>query len=200
MKTKDKLIEIAQYLFLQKGYEKVSISEISQASGIAKPTFYHHFKSKEELFLEVLDDFFKEATIWTKDLKDVNKTFREGLHSVFEHVENLIKANNKIPTLSGQGNYGYYFLLFDGLKMFRQIREKYKNEYIDDFNDVKLAVDRAKAKGEIRQDLDWENLAIAMASLIEGILILNSVYPNPKYKNVSEIFFEVIWSYCSANK
>lgn len=45
------IIETAQRLFLLKGYEQTSVSDITGAIGIAKGTFYHHFSSK----LDVLD-------------------------------------------------------------------------------------------------------------------------------------------------
>jgi len=43
------IISVAERLFLEKGYHKTSIAEIIEEAGIAKGTFYHHFKSKDEL-------------------------------------------------------------------------------------------------------------------------------------------------------
>jgi TetR/AcrR family transcriptional regulator len=41
-------------LFQQKGYLGVAVDEICQRCGITKPTLYYYFKSKENLFVEVL--------------------------------------------------------------------------------------------------------------------------------------------------
>lgn len=43
-------------LFLQKGYEGVSVDEIARASEVSKPTIYAHFAGKEDLFVSLLED------------------------------------------------------------------------------------------------------------------------------------------------
>ena len=48
---KDQLIEIASKLFFEQGYRATGIQQIIDAAGIAKGTFYSHFRSKEELGL-----------------------------------------------------------------------------------------------------------------------------------------------------
>ncbi len=45
----DKIINVAQTLFYQKGYERTSVNEIIKKIDIAKGTFYHYFNSKEDL-------------------------------------------------------------------------------------------------------------------------------------------------------
>lgn len=46
-------METALNLFMQKGYENVSVDEIIAATGTSKGTFYHYFKGKDEILLEV---------------------------------------------------------------------------------------------------------------------------------------------------
>ena len=46
---KNELLDIAQRLFCQRGYANTSVSAIIKEAGVAKGTFYHYFKSKEEL-------------------------------------------------------------------------------------------------------------------------------------------------------
>ncbi len=43
------IMAAAQELFFQNGIPQTSVAQIAQRAGIAKGTFYHHFKSKEEL-------------------------------------------------------------------------------------------------------------------------------------------------------
>ncbi|MEM5947544.1 TetR/AcrR family transcriptional regulator [Spirochaetia bacterium 38H-sp] len=62
MTTKEKIINTATNLFLTKGYDTVSIEEIIRNTGIAKGTFYHHFKSKEEL-LETIVELMAEESL-----------------------------------------------------------------------------------------------------------------------------------------
>jgi AcrR family transcriptional regulator len=52
---KDEILDAAEALFISKGYEAVTIIDILSVVGIAKGTFYYHFKSKAE----VLDGIIK---------------------------------------------------------------------------------------------------------------------------------------------
>jgi len=48
--VKDVITAKALELFSAKGYEGVSVTELTEASGITKPTLYYYFESKEGLF------------------------------------------------------------------------------------------------------------------------------------------------------
>ncbi len=50
--TKDKIFQTATHLFVEKGYDHVTVSEIARHSGIAKGTFYVHFDSKHAILQE----------------------------------------------------------------------------------------------------------------------------------------------------
>lgn len=52
---KNEIIDTAQNLFMTKGYSACSVAEIIDAIGIAKGTFYHYFKSKEEVLDAIVD-------------------------------------------------------------------------------------------------------------------------------------------------
>lgn len=48
--TVDKILEVSQRLFLEKGYDKTTIQDIvDELGGLTKGAIYHHFKSKEEI-------------------------------------------------------------------------------------------------------------------------------------------------------
>ncbi len=51
---KAKLLDAAQNVFRAKGYAAATIDDICQAAGVTKGSFFHHFKSKEELTLDVI--------------------------------------------------------------------------------------------------------------------------------------------------
>lgn len=52
---KDEILNVAAELFLKLGYEGASVNEMARCSGISKETIYRHFKSKRNLFAEVVD-------------------------------------------------------------------------------------------------------------------------------------------------
>ncbi|QKE07483.1 MULTISPECIES: TetR/AcrR family transcriptional regulator [Bacillus cereus group] len=54
------ILETAERLFLTKGYTKTTVNDILKEVGIAKGTFYHYFKSKEEVMDEIIMRIIKE--------------------------------------------------------------------------------------------------------------------------------------------
>lgn len=52
-KRKAKLIDAAQKLFIEKGFDSASIDEVARKAGLTKRTLYQYFNSKEDLFFAV---------------------------------------------------------------------------------------------------------------------------------------------------
>ncbi|MBS9585532.1 TetR/AcrR family transcriptional regulator [Morganella morganii] len=50
-RTRQALLISAHGLFIEKGYQSVSIDEIARDARVTKGAFYHHFKSKSDLLL-----------------------------------------------------------------------------------------------------------------------------------------------------
>ena len=55
--AREKVITAAQELMTGRGYSATSVDTIVQKAGVAKGSFYHAFKSKEELALVALEDY-----------------------------------------------------------------------------------------------------------------------------------------------
>jgi AcrR family transcriptional regulator len=56
--TRSSLMESAHRVFCKRGLERASIDEVAEDAGYTKGAFYANFKSKEELFLAMLDERF----------------------------------------------------------------------------------------------------------------------------------------------
>ncbi|MDF2700194.1 MAG: TetR family transcriptional regulator [Haloplasmataceae bacterium] len=50
------IMEMANQLFKKNGFELTSINQIVESLSIAKGTFYHYFKSKEEILIAIIDE------------------------------------------------------------------------------------------------------------------------------------------------
>jgi AcrR family transcriptional regulator len=55
------LIDCAQALFLSKGYERTTIADVIDATGLSKGAFYHHFRAKEDLLEAIAARFAAQA-------------------------------------------------------------------------------------------------------------------------------------------
>jgi AcrR family transcriptional regulator len=57
--TRGRLLHVAQSLFAERGYRGTSLRDISGRIGIKAPSLLHHFSSKEQIYLAVLDRIFE---------------------------------------------------------------------------------------------------------------------------------------------
>ena len=80
--TRTKIMEAAIKLFSNSGYNKASVDDICAEAGISKGAFYHHFKSKQELFLALLDGWLEAIDNSIEASKD--KTAPETLMQMTE--------------------------------------------------------------------------------------------------------------------
>lgn len=58
---KQELIDIALQLFMERGYNDVSVQEILKVAKGQNGMFYHHFKSKDEIYNAALNRFIEDA-------------------------------------------------------------------------------------------------------------------------------------------
>lgn len=73
--TEEKILEVAQRLFLKNGYEHTTIQDIvNELGGLTKGAIYHHFKSKEEIICALSDKMFADSNpfVAVKKRHDLN--------------------------------------------------------------------------------------------------------------------------------
>lgn len=77
--TVEKILEVSQRLFLEKGYDNTTIQDIvDELGGLTKGAIYHHFKSKEEIMDALSEKMFTsnnpfEAVKKRKELNGLEK-------------------------------------------------------------------------------------------------------------------------------
>ena len=89
--TVEKILEAAQRLFLEKGYENTTIQDIvDELGGLTKGAIYHHFKSKEEIICALSDKLFAENNPFAivKQRKDWN---------ALQKMREAVKLNQQNP-------------------------------------------------------------------------------------------------------
>ena len=77
--TRAKILDSAIKLFSTRGFNAASVDEICEEAGISKGAFYHHFESKQALFLAILDGWLQaiDSTIEASKDKTVPETFMQ---------------------------------------------------------------------------------------------------------------------------
>jgi AcrR family transcriptional regulator len=56
------LIDVAEQMFLERGYAETTMQMIAEAAGASKETLYRHFASKEQLFAGIVDRKARELS------------------------------------------------------------------------------------------------------------------------------------------
>jgi AcrR family transcriptional regulator len=60
--SRDQILNSAAQVFSQKGYHGASMEDIAESVGLQKASLYHHFKSKQEILSELLDNALSLVT------------------------------------------------------------------------------------------------------------------------------------------
>lgn len=79
METKKKILKSALSLFADRGYPQTSIQQIANECGIAQTTVLYHFKSKQKLLFELIDEVIKHNREYYHSRKSKDIDAVEGL-------------------------------------------------------------------------------------------------------------------------
>lgn len=79
--TRDRLIEAGLYLFWRNGYAATGIAQILERAGANAGSFYHFFKTKEEMLLAVLELYIR--TLDPVIVQPVMSRFHDPIERVF---------------------------------------------------------------------------------------------------------------------
>jgi len=84
------ILDAAVELFSEYGYDGVSMRQIAAAAGVSKSNIYHHFASKEALYLGILDGSAQHLSEIVEDLAEGDGDFQRRLQVFAEaHLEHL---------------------------------------------------------------------------------------------------------------
>lgn len=120
--------EIAINLFSKKGYEGTSIRDIAKSLGITPAALYFHFSSKEELFLEVLREGWKEISEEAEEIiiNNQGKSYEDILHEVYRYyVISYVKDSQKSV-----------FLLRSVMFSPEELKEKVFNIFVENSSEI----------------------------------------------------------------
>lgn len=85
--TEQLILDAALKLFTEKGYEQTSILDIvGEMGGLTRGAFYHHFKSKEEVFFALTDRLFHGLDPFEKIKEHTTSNGLEKIKSVLKII------------------------------------------------------------------------------------------------------------------
>lgn len=94
----DEAVTTAQRLFHAKGYDGVSVADLTKALGINPPSFYAAFGSKSQLYARVLDRYALTGAVPLLQILEADRPLAISLAQVLEQAARSYAAD---PTTTG---------------------------------------------------------------------------------------------------
>lgn len=85
--TKDKIFQAAKNILQKGGYESLSIKNICEEAGVSNGSFYHHFKTKDDL----LSYYIEEQPSIAPDLLELPQNMNEAKEAIVGVYLNYVK-------------------------------------------------------------------------------------------------------------
>ena len=168
METKQKLLDAAEALVKEKGFDAMSVDEIVAACGVAKGTFYHYFESKTDLLVYLTRTPYEELR------KKYDAT--EGQPGL-ERLRVFLRAWFRLVE-----KYNLHFTLLHN-RSFPSPGANLSNARTQSQIDLGLAMLRdclkgAVASGELRADTPVDDIGLAMMFSMQGSAVYQVQNPD----------------------
>jgi AcrR family transcriptional regulator len=159
----DTALDLALHVFWRKGYEGASMTDLTEAMGITKPSLYAAFGNKEDLFRKALDRYVDGPGGYFRTGLE-KATAREAVeHILYESVEAVTDPRNP-GCLAVQGA----LCCGDAAETIKQelMARRSKSE-----DDLRLRFARAVADGDLPADADAGDLARYVSAILQGMAV-----------------------------
>jgi AcrR family transcriptional regulator len=187
--TRTRLLEAALKRFAVQGYNAASIDQICAEAGVSKGAFYHHFPSKQAIFLELLKGW----------LETIDATLDSARQSTVP--ETLIRMTERLPgIISVAGGNLTMFLEFwlaasRDETIWKEVVAPYRR-YQDYFATL---VEQGTAEGSFRP-VDTQATGQIILSLAVGIFLQALLaYDGADWQKVARQSMEILMNGLSAN-
>lgn len=160
METKKRLIECARKLFKEKGYNSVTVDDIIKEANSSKGGFYTHFKTKEELIINMLP-LVEDAYLAFLNMGIKTENSIEKISLFIQHAFKIIEEEIGLAFISA---------IYSS-----HIKDSTKNRFLiapdRAYNQLlKKLIEEGQEKKEIRRELTPEYTAAILTSCIRGVV------------------------------
>ena len=157
-------LALAMNYFWEHGYGGASLDNLLLTMGIKKSSFYHTFKSKEELFSRSLDLYRKEMLlqlqVFKKDI-GAKQTLLKLAYLTIDELRNTGKVRGCLVVNSGQECYNKC----------HDLSKQISAEYNYFFKLFISFIDEAKSLGDIQSKLKSKKIAGRYLNALNGLLV-----------------------------
>gem|GEM_PF-1766747 len=187
--TREKILKVALDFFLNNTYRDVSINDIVRAVGITKGGLYHYFKSKDDLFSEVVENFIDRYTqMYLAFFIDETMEFKQKLDFVAARTVELYKSEEVKRVYSNLDKF-FFELRKHNDRLFTKAIAMNK----EILNLVTDLFAREKQKGGLRENLDCEGTAVQFLTSLKGVAQYSLYVEEERLEKNVNTFMENFW-------
>jgi AcrR family transcriptional regulator len=165
--VRQRLLEGAAELFTQKGYASTSVREIVAAAGVTKPVLYYYFRSKEGIYLELMQESFGRMDDLLAGSREDQGTVTQRVLRLCDRLYSLFMEHVKVVRVMYAIFYGPHqgapFFDFDAYHM--KFREA-----------IQTLIEEGIRKGEFRKG-NPEEMAWAIIGAINVAMEVHLTHP-----------------------
>lgn len=188
LKTRAKLVDVARQLFAKKGVEDTTMNDIAQASKKGRRTLYTYFKSKEQIYMAVVESELEMlSTQMEKAASKPVSPDKEILELIMTHLDAIKMVVYRNGTLRADFFRDIWRVEamrkeFDRkeIALFRRVLHEGKEQNIFDIDNVEITADILHycikgievpyIRGQIGEELDDETGWRYVAKIVYGAL------------------------------
>lgn len=163
---RERILQQAEHVIHLKGYSSACLDEIADACGMSKSNLLHHYGTKSDLALAVLD--FKISEFHSRRTEPIcsQAAPEEAVAEMFADAERFFDGNGcKAGCFVGN----IALEMSDQDEAFRLRVAKFFGEWADG---LAACLDRCKERGYFTKSLDSRGTAEAVVALYEGAIML----------------------------
>lgn len=167
--TKDKLIQVAFREFLMHTYKDVTLEHLVVELGLTKGAFYHHFSSKHDVFVQVVDTYLASFDdLFMREYDPAIKLAENLVILIETSMKRMLEIFNDLGEELGMVNF--YGFLLEAFKYYPDFKEK-----VTEMQKQKELVcyvgyiNEAKRHKEIKISVDSLLMAEMIRNLFDGI-------------------------------
>lgn len=188
LKTRAKLVDVARQLFAKKGVEATTMNDIAVASKKGRRTLYTYFKSKDQIYMAVVESELKMLSdTMDKVAKKPTVPDEKILELITTHLDIIKMAVYRNGTLRADFFRDIWRVeamrkYFDSneIKLFREVLKEGKEQGLFDIDNVEITADILHycikgievpyIRGQIGEDLDDETGWRYVSKIVYGAL------------------------------
>lgn len=160
--THEKILDSAEHLFAQKGYNGTSMNDIVNESGLSKGAIYGHFTDKERLFLSLWE---RQTVVGIEQMKQMFSPQDSTVDKLLKVAEVTLAGSIECPREIG--NMLLEFMIsssrIEALKPDLQRRYDTIHAFITEL------IEEGVSKGELKPDTDPKNITSILFATLDGL-------------------------------